>query len=119
MVAERLRARPPERIEGERVRGRAAVAAILRERAPGAPEVLFIRRAEKPGDPWSGHMAFPGGKQEPGDPDLTAFCCFAAWCGGRSSDTSSLWSAKRAGLGTLTRTPWPWITIAGMGSSRR
>jgi 8-oxo-dGTP pyrophosphatase MutT (NUDIX family) len=44
---------------------RAAVAIILREGA--APrgrvdtEILFIRRAEKPGDPWSGHMAFPGG----------------------------------------------------------
>lgn len=72
LVAERLRARPPERLEGERVRGRAAVAAILRERIPGAPEVLFIRRAEKPGDPWSGHMAFPGGKQEPSDPDLAS-----------------------------------------------
>ena len=72
VVAERLRARPPERIEGERVSGRAAVAAILRERLPGAPEVLFIRRAERPGDPWSGHMAFPGGKQEPGDPDLAS-----------------------------------------------
>jgi 8-oxo-dGTP pyrophosphatase MutT (NUDIX family) len=72
LVAERLRARPAERIEGERVRGRAAVAAILRERIPGAPEVLFIRRAEKPGDPWSGHMAFPGGKQEPSDPDLAS-----------------------------------------------
>jgi 8-oxo-dGTP pyrophosphatase MutT (NUDIX family) len=72
LVAERLRARPPERLEGERVRGRAAVAAILRERIAGAPEVLFIRRAEKPGDPWSGHMAFPGGKQEPSDPDLAS-----------------------------------------------
>lgn len=72
LVAERLRARPAERLEGERVRGRAAVAAILRERIPGAPEVLFIRRAEKPGDPWSGHMAFPGGKQEPSDPDLAS-----------------------------------------------
>jgi len=76
VLLERLRARPPERIEGERVRGRAAVAAVLRERPsiergrPGPLEVLFIRRAERPGDPWSGHMAFPGGRQEPHDPDL-------------------------------------------------
>ena len=42
---------------------RAAVAIILRERTGRDPEteILFIRRAEKPGDPWSGHMAFPGG----------------------------------------------------------
>jgi 8-oxo-dGTP pyrophosphatase MutT (NUDIX family) len=38
----------------------------LRERA-GAPEVLFIERARRRGDPWSGHMAFPGGRAEPCD----------------------------------------------------
>jgi 8-oxo-dGTP pyrophosphatase MutT (NUDIX family) len=43
----------------------AAVAAILRFR-PEA-EVLFIRRSEHHGDPWSGHMAFPGGRREPAD----------------------------------------------------
>ena len=50
---------------------KAAVAAILRPSARGTreTEVLLIRRAERAGDPWSGHMAFPGGHQEPGDPD--------------------------------------------------
>lgn len=48
---------------------RAAVAAILRERERG-PEVLLIRRAENERDPWSGHMAFPGGRLEPTDPSL-------------------------------------------------
>ncbi len=48
---------------------RAAVATILREAAHG-PEVLLIRRAEHPRDPWSGHMAFPGGREDPGDLDL-------------------------------------------------
>ncbi len=47
----------------------AAVAAIFREGDDGA-EVLLIRRAERSGDPWSGHMAFPGGRHEPGDRDL-------------------------------------------------
>jgi ADP-ribose pyrophosphatase YjhB (NUDIX family) len=32
-------------------------------------DLLFIRRAEHPRDPWSGHMAFPGGRVEPWDPD--------------------------------------------------
>lgn len=51
----------------------AAVAAILRERDPAqGAEVLLIRRAERQGDPWSGHMAFPGGRREPGDADLLA-----------------------------------------------
>ena len=43
----------------------AAVAVVLRF-AP-RPEVLLIKRAEHPNDPWSGHMAFPGGRQDPRD----------------------------------------------------
>jgi 8-oxo-dGTP pyrophosphatase MutT (NUDIX family) len=31
------------------------------------PSVLLIRRAERPGDPWSGQIAFPGGKMQAGD----------------------------------------------------
>lgn len=33
-------------------------------------EVLFVRRAEAPGDPWSGHMALPGGHRDAADADL-------------------------------------------------
>jgi 8-oxo-dGTP pyrophosphatase MutT (NUDIX family) len=55
--------------ESSLARRRAAVATILREGARG-PEVFFIRRAEHPLDPWSGHMAFPGGREEPEDSDL-------------------------------------------------
>ncbi len=44
---------------------RAAVAVLLRERGKGTgPEVLLIRRAARRGDPWSGHMALPGGRVE-------------------------------------------------------
>jgi 8-oxo-dGTP pyrophosphatase MutT (NUDIX family) len=50
---------------------RAAVAAILRPGESGA-EFLFIHRAEDPRDPWSGHMAFPGGRVEPKDADPLA-----------------------------------------------
>jgi 8-oxo-dGTP pyrophosphatase MutT (NUDIX family) len=46
--------------------GDAAVAMLLRG-APGGAELLFIHRAEHPHDPWSGHMAFPGGRLERGD----------------------------------------------------
>ena len=49
----------------------AAVAMILRENGP-VSEVLFIERASHPGDPWSGHMAFPGGRLDPGDSDPSA-----------------------------------------------
>jgi len=47
----------------------AAVAMLLRDGARG-PEVFFIRRAEHPNDPWSGHMAFPGGRQDERDATL-------------------------------------------------
>jgi 8-oxo-dGTP pyrophosphatase MutT (NUDIX family) len=45
---------------------RAAVAMVLAEGTSGA-DVLFIERARHPADPWSGHMAFPGGRVDPGD----------------------------------------------------
>lgn len=48
----------------------ACVAAVLRSgiKDPNIPEILIIRRTEREGDPWSGHMAFPGGRYERGDP---------------------------------------------------
>lgn len=61
--------RPAARV-ADAVGARAAVAVVLRERA--GLEMLFIRRAEHPDDPWSGQMAFPGGREEPGDADLAA-----------------------------------------------
>lgn len=36
---------------------------------PG-PSLLLLRRTEREGDPWSGHMALPGGHAQPEDPDL-------------------------------------------------
>ena len=44
---------------------RAAVAAIFTPTL----ELLFMRRAEVSGDPWSGHLAFPGGRVDPTDRD--------------------------------------------------
>lgn len=54
---------------------RAAVAAVFRSGAQehgGGAELLFIQRATKPTDPWSGQMAFPGGRKEPSDPSPRA-----------------------------------------------
>ena len=54
---------------GEPVPRRAAVALVLRVRHR-ALELLFVKRAEYAGDPWSGHVAFPGGRREPEDATL-------------------------------------------------
>jgi 8-oxo-dGTP pyrophosphatase MutT (NUDIX family) len=35
-------------------------------------EVLFIERAPHPNDPWSGNLAFPGGRVDPDDADSRA-----------------------------------------------
>jgi 8-oxo-dGTP pyrophosphatase MutT (NUDIX family) len=60
-----LALRPAARLP-ERLPRQAAVSIVLRE--PGAGlEVLFIRRSEREGDLWSGHVAFPGGRVEPGE----------------------------------------------------
>ncbi len=48
----------------------ASVALVLRGVAPEDAELLFIRRAEREGDPWSGHVAFPGGRRDAADVTL-------------------------------------------------
>jgi len=47
-------------------RTHASVALILREAASDL-EILFVERAARDGDPWSGDLGFPGGKVEEGD----------------------------------------------------
>jgi 8-oxo-dGTP pyrophosphatase MutT (NUDIX family) len=47
----------------------AAVAVVI---VPDPDAILLIRRADRLGDPWSGHMALPGGRREPEDRDLVA-----------------------------------------------
>lgn len=46
----------------------AAVAVVVR--ATPALEVLLIKRARSERDPWSGHMALPGGRRDPSDGSL-------------------------------------------------
>lgn len=56
---------------------RAAVALLLRSGTQGAgggvdggAEILFIKRSEREDDPWSGHIAFPGGRFGAADSSL-------------------------------------------------
>lgn len=64
-VRERLAAHATRRSEASS-EAHAAVAVVFRE-GPHSVEVLLIERAIRDGDPWSGHMAFPGGRLEPHD----------------------------------------------------
>lgn len=80
-LADRTRARiesaltqhPARRIPDEECDVRAAVALILSPvtaETGAAPRALFVRRAEVEGDPWSGHVALPGGRVDAEDSDL-------------------------------------------------
>ena len=69
-LAERLASRDAHLAQAEEVVRRAAVLAVFRVAADGDLELLFIKRAEWEGDPWSGHVAFPGGRHEPADATL-------------------------------------------------
>jgi 8-oxo-dGTP pyrophosphatase MutT (NUDIX family) len=62
----RILARHQPAVLESTARIRAAVALILREGKQGT-ELLFIERAYRDGDPWSGDIGFPGGKLEQGD----------------------------------------------------
>jgi 8-oxo-dGTP pyrophosphatase MutT (NUDIX family) len=54
------------RLRFRRYLKRAAVAVILRDSGQGA-QVLLALRAHREGDPWSGDMAFPGGRVDAAD----------------------------------------------------
>lgn len=59
---------------------RAAVALIIRLGAEtGEPEIFFIQRARYETDPWSGQVAFPGGREETGDSSLAFTAIRETW----------------------------------------
>lgn len=55
------------RVVDDAALSQAAVALVL---APDPFSILFIRRSTRPGDPWSGQMALPGGRVSADDADL-------------------------------------------------
>ena len=70
-LVERLLARLPVRDVRPPPDGRkrAAVAAVVHD-DPDGPRVLLMKRVDRQGDPWSGHISLPGGGFHPSDGDL-------------------------------------------------
>lgn len=73
-----LQGNPQRAAAFEPAPSQAAVAMILAEGATEL-EVCFIRRAERVGDPWSGQVAFPGGRAGPGDADALSVAERETW----------------------------------------
>ncbi len=67
-IRERLRHHRPA-VAAHNGYSRAAVAMILREHEQTC-DVLLIERSERANDPWSGHMALPGGREDANDGEL-------------------------------------------------
>ncbi len=65
-----LATRPPILAPDDGAPRRAAVAIVLRRTADDVVELLLIKRSEREDDPWSGHVALPGGRRDPSDVTL-------------------------------------------------
>jgi 8-oxo-dGTP pyrophosphatase MutT (NUDIX family) len=65
----------PRRLPGRQWVARCGVILLIAEQGDardGPPALLMMRRAERAGDPWSGHVSFPGGRVDPRDPSTRA-----------------------------------------------
>jgi 8-oxo-dGTP pyrophosphatase MutT (NUDIX family) len=78
-LALRLAGRRGRTLELEGAARYAAIALVLRPSAVGEPELLMIKRAEIEHDPWSGHIACPGGRMDPTDRDLEHTAIRETW----------------------------------------
>lgn len=78
-LARALEQRPGREVEPDPPMRLAAIALVIRVGNLGEPELLMIKRAELEGDPWSGHVACPGGRMEAGDHDLAQTAMRETW----------------------------------------
>ncbi len=70
-LADRLSGQPKHGSEPQPAPGHTEAAVSVVLRASADLELLLIKRAESERDPWSGHVALPGGRRDPADANLT------------------------------------------------
>jgi 8-oxo-dGTP pyrophosphatase MutT (NUDIX family) len=79
-LAVRLASHRGRTIELEGAMRYAAIALVLRPNEDaGGSDLLMIKRAEVERDPWSGHVACPGGRMDPTDRDLEHTAIRETW----------------------------------------
>ena len=119
-LKERLAAHVPRPLDSDSGWRRAAVALVMRESNRG-PEVLMVLRANRPGDPWAGHMGFPGGRVEAGDADDERAAVRETWeeigvrldgCAQRIGTLSEIQARSRSGLLPLKIQPFVYEVLS-------
>lgn len=75
LLALRLHGRVPVTV-GDPASREASVALVV---GSDPDAILLIRRAERSGDPWSGHMGLPGGRRDDQDEHLLATAIRETW----------------------------------------
>ena len=75
LLARAVVSRTPRQVDARAPEERAAVSIVARPDGG----LLFIRRSDREGDPWSGHMAFPGGRMEPEDASTRVAAARESW----------------------------------------
>ena len=109
---DRLSGRPHFGSEPEPLAGRTEAAVALILRASAELEVLLIKRAESEQDPWSGHVALPGGRRDAEDVNLTETAIRETSEETGVELSTSGWSLGRLGRVVPSRSTLPPITIS-------
>ena len=74
-LAARLQMYRPRRLSGRKLVARCGVILLIAQRLDPQdcePVLLMMRRAQRVGDPWSGHVSFPGGRVDHRDESTRA-----------------------------------------------
>ena len=72
LIQQRLQRHASRKIPWRQKLTRSAVATVLHVDGDGRTEVLLMQRAARDGDPWSGHISYPGGRMQEEDANAIA-----------------------------------------------